>query len=85
MSNKKVWTITIVVAVVLLAAGIIYWRLAATPQAPTLEEAAQELGRAIEETTAVPTITTNPLGENLPEVNPVERANPFKAYQNPFQ
>lgn len=31
-------------------------------------------------------VPSNPLGGKVPEVNPVDRANPFKdVYQNPFQ
>lgn len=29
---------------------------------------------------------SNPVGENLPELNPVEKTNPFKdIYKNPFE
>lgn len=47
------------------------------------KQAIQNLEQAVGEGTAAP--STNPLGENLPEVNPIDRANPFKVYQNPFQ
>lgn len=67
------------IAVLIIAAGfgLWYWsqRKAQKPQG------AVGAAKAVSE--AVPEIQTNP-GEKVPEINPLDRANPFK-YNNPLR
>ena len=45
------------------------------PTAPTTEDIIEKLDAV-----------TNPVGENVPELNPIEKINPFKdVYKNPFK
>lgn len=64
----------------LLAAGIIYWRNRPEP-VKTTEEAIQVLT----ESPVSSVIPDNPLENKVPDLNPVEKTNPFKdSYKNPF-
>lgn len=74
--------------VILLAAAAVLWlylagkKPAPEPAAPikTSEEAVEAV------TSAEIDVNQNPVNEKVPEVNPVDRANPFKdAYKNPFE
>lgn len=73
----------IIAAIIILAvaAAIYFYYFKKEPPKPPQEKAAQNLE---EVSAAVPEITTNPVEEKTPELNPVERANPFK-YQNPLR
>ncbi|HEY4499774.1 MAG TPA: hypothetical protein VJH70_01385 [Candidatus Paceibacterota bacterium] len=68
--------------ILLVVGGIYYWK-SRDKEAPTT-------GEAIELLTETPALTdvvtpTNPLGDKVPEVNPVDKTNPFKdTYKNPF-
>ena len=78
VDNKKL--ILIIVIVLILAAGgagFWYWsqRKASEPKG------AVGAAKAVSE--SVPEIQTNP-GEKVPEINPLDRANPFK-YINPLK
>ena len=72
MDSKKL--IPIIFVIIVLAAGFWYWQ-------GTEEKGAVETAKTISE--AVPEIQTNP-GEEVPEINPLDRANPFK-YTNPLR
>ena len=67
-----------VVAVLIAAAAVyfIYFK-----EKPPEEKGAVETAKDISE--SVPQIQTNP-GEEVPEINPLDRANPFK-YKNPLR
>lgn len=75
--NKNALLIVILIIVVIGIAigGYLYWQKTKTPTGA--------IGTAEEVSENVPKIATNP-GEEVPEVNPLDRANPFK-YQNPLR
>lgn len=68
------------VAVLILIGGLIWFWLKKEVEVPK-EKGAVETAKTISE--SVPEIQTNP-GEKVPEVNPLDRANPFK-YTNPLR
>ena len=73
-SNKNMmWAVIGVVVLVAIAVGYFYL--------PKSEKSA--VGAAKDASAAVPEIQTNP-GEDVPEINPLDRANPFK-YENPLR
>lgn len=78
MNNKKL--IPIIIVSVLVAGGIGFWywsqREKDAPETGVIETA-----KSVSE--SVPEIQTNP-GEKVPEINPLDRANPFK-YKNPLR
>ena len=81
-------SILIVLAIVIVAAGAYYWyaNLRVTPEEQTLQDAATLLTESVVDdlSTAVDT-SVSPVGET-PDVNPVERANPFSGVKtNPFE
>lgn len=83
VNNKKL--IFIVIVIMILLAGVIgfwYWpqKEAEAPKAVE-EKGTVETAKTVSE--SVPEIQTNP-GEKVPEVNPLDRANPFK-YTNPLR
>lgn len=77
-SYKNIWAIAITtVVIVALAAGYFYFRKPSKPQGDSAVGTAEKVSEG------VPQITTNPADE-VPEVNPLDRANPFK-YTNPLR
>lgn len=79
-SSKKTLYISIVAALILIGGIIWYW---SQKSAPEPVEPAGAVGAAETLSESVPEIKTN-LGEKVPEVNPLDRANPFK-YKNPLR
>ena len=67
--------VTLVVILLVLAVGFWYW-------SQTQKEKGA-VGAAKDVSAAVPEIQTNP-GQEVPEVNPLDLANPFK-YTNPLR
>ena len=79
MNQSYVWAI---VAVVLVLVAVLYFWKAYQPQQPSQESILESLEGV---TAPKVNVITNPT-ENLPEVNPADKANPFtKTYQNPFE
>lgn len=76
-TKKLIWTIAVLIILGLLVVGYIYI------SKPKKEAKEGAVGAAQEASEAVPEIATNP-GEEVPEVNPVDLANPFK-YKNPLR
>lgn len=75
MDTKKLtWAITGLIVLGLLVAGYFYF------SEPKKEGA---LGTTEQVSENVPKIATNP-AEEVPEINPLDRANPFK-YTNPLR
>ncbi len=82
-SNKKLILIGIVALVIGLAAGYFFWQKYKTPEL-TPEETAEKITESVAKG-VLPSIQTNPL-ENKPDINPVDKANPFKNIKtNPFE
>ncbi|MEK7599286.1 MAG: hypothetical protein AAB474_02470 [Patescibacteria group bacterium] len=73
--NSQRAILIIAILVVLIFLGYWFW------PSKVKEEGAVGVAKNVSE--AVPKIQTN-LGENVPEVNPLDRANPFK-YKNPLR
>ncbi|MBI4991844.1 MAG: hypothetical protein HZB99_01375 [Candidatus Harrisonbacteria bacterium] len=81
--NKRL-VILVILAVALVGIGIFYWWFLGKKEVKPVENIGEAL-QAITETPAVPEIEiqSNPVQGKLPELNPVEKTNPFK-YRNPF-
>ena len=88
---KKVMLIIIIISVILLIAlgigGYFYW---INLKKSAIQNSLKNTGNAAEDITnsatrgVLPSIQTNPL-ENKPDVNPADKANPFKNIKtNPF-
>lgn len=76
MTNKNlIWAVGGLIILALVVAGYFYFKK------PVEKEGA--VGAAEQASEAVPEILTNP-GEKAPEINPLDRANPFK-YENPLR
>jgi len=87
MSNQKNAVIAVIVIVVLIAAVIIYWSLNKTSDQDTLQQEQQailDIQENLETATQIDLPLVNPLDQAVPDVNPIEKTNPFKV-ANPFQ
>ena len=91
ISKKSKRTIIVIIAVVLLiilaGAGYLYWNNLKKSKAGILEKAGDLREKLTESATkgTLPQITINPL-ENKPDINPADKANPFKNIKtNPFE
>ncbi len=80
MSNKKRIPVYIIIFV-LLVGGISFWYWRQKKAEAPKEQGAVETAKTI--SGSVPEIQTN-LGAKVPEVNPLDRVNPFK-YINPLR
>ena len=87
--NKAV-ILGVVVLVIVLGAGA-WWYFAQKTEIAVVEEPTPEPIKTSEDVVEAVTapeleVGSNPVENKVPEVNPVDRANPFKdAYQNPFE
>ena len=70
-----------VIAALIVAAGIGFWYWSQRKAPEPEPKGAVGAAKAVSE--LVPEIQTNP-GEKVPEINPLDRANPFK-YINPLR
>jgi len=93
MNKKTLIILIILIAIVLLAAlgagGYIYWNKWKKSKAGTeaLEKAGEAAEKIIESATkgVLPSVGVDPL-ENKPDINPADKANPFKNIKtNPFE
>ncbi len=91
ISKKEILIITTVVLLIGLAAGGYFlwnnWKKSNNSEKTILEKAGEVADKIIEGATkgVLPSIQTNPL-ENKPDVNPVDKTNPFKDIKtNPFE
>ncbi len=82
--NKLVWILIAVLAAALVGGGAYYWFVIKAEQPLTPEEkAVKSAGQVVTPEVVAP---SNPFGEKLPDLNPVNKANPFKdVYKNPFE
>lgn len=78
MDNKKL--IPIIIIAILVVGGIGFWYWSQREKEST-EIGIIETAKNVSE--SVPEIQIN-LGEKVPEINPLDRANPFR-YQNPLR
>lgn len=87
MDNKKLVLIVVVLILMVGGIGFWYWSQKKTETSVSIPvETPQEegaVGTAKNISESVPEIQTNP-GEKVPEVNPLDRTNPFK-YINPLR
>ncbi|MDP3710606.1 MAG: hypothetical protein Q8R29_02665 [bacterium] len=76
----------LIIALVLLAGGYLYWQKTKSPKKETKNPATTEpVSTAARGTLPEISPISNPL-EKSPEINPVEKANPFTdLYKNPFK
>lgn len=81
--SKLVRVLIIVLAAALVSGGAYYWFVIKAEKPLTPEEkAVKSAGQIVAPEVIVP---SNPFGEKLPDLNPVNKANPFKdVYKNPF-
>ncbi|KKT29164.1 hypothetical protein A3G55_03465 [Candidatus Giovannonibacteria bacterium RIFCSPLOWO2_12_FULL_44_25] len=64
--------------------GLVFWYYSARKKAPEPVKTAEDAIKAI----SAPAIDvkSNPIKGKVPELNPIDRANPFKdTYKNPFE
>ena len=81
-SQSKWYYLAIVVIVAAAIAGYFYWKSAPKEALPAPAKASQP---AVSGTLPELNTETNVL-KDVPEINPVDKANPFKdVYKNPFQ
>ena len=67
------------VLVIVIAGGLWYWYSRPEP-IKTAKDVIEEV------TTPTLEVPSNPVQNKIPELNPIDRANPFKdAYKNPFE
>ena len=81
---NKAMVLGIVVFVII--AGGAWWYLSQKKETPKSEpiKTSEDIVGAV--TAPEIDVKSNPLGNKVPEVNPVDRANPFKnSYKNPFE
>lgn len=90
--KKKTFLIMSIAAILLVALGIVgylyltKWRIAIAGK-DALEKTGEAAEKLVEDASkgVLPDIGANPL-ENKPDVNPVDKANPFKDIKtNPFE
>ena len=85
--NKKNISIIAGVISIIVIAALAYFLVINKPKAP--EPQPQVVAPVVPETVDVTSKIkdlTNPVGEKLPDLNPVEQTNPFKnVYKNPFE
>lgn len=83
MENQSKWYYLVIVIIVAAAiAGYFYWKGVPKEALPAPAKASDP---AVSGTLPSLNPETNIL-ENVPEINPVDKANPFKdVYKNPFQ
>lgn len=85
MNDKpKLIMIAAAIIVIIAAFGIWYWQSQKPASEPEPIKTTEDVVSAV--TVQEIDVRSNPVGGKVPEVNPVDRANPFKdAYNNPFE
>lgn len=76
------WLVIVISVVVAVAVIFWYWRNWPKEEVKLIETTDQAI-QAVTETPKVE-VSTNPVEGKFPELNPVEKVNPFK-YKNPFE
>lgn len=80
--NKKIISIFAIILGIVLVGGAWYWYWSQQSGTSAVDESL----RAVDNAPSLQDVevTTNPVQDKLPDLNPVEKANPFK-YNNPFE
>lgn len=78
IDKKMMVLVGAIVVLAILVGAYFYLKPAKKPALPSAEEAAREV------TEALPNIQTNPAEGAVPELNPVDKINPFR-YENPLR
>ena len=81
MNPKKL--ISIIISLVILGLLAVGYFAFFKPEKKTSDEKGSAVETVKKASESVPVIATNP-GEEVPEINPLDRANPFK-YTNPLR
>ncbi len=88
-SKKSTLAIILAVIVVVLATAAYLFlkpQFVKKPQSQILEQSGEPTAPTTEDIIEKLDAVTNPVGGNVPELNPIEKTNPFKGvYKNPFQ
>ncbi len=90
MNKKTLIIIIVVILIMALGVGVYVWwvkRTETNKEKSTLEQVGEAAQKVTESATkgVLPSIETNPL-ENKPDINPADKANPFKNIKtNPFE
>jgi hypothetical protein len=82
---KRLILFLVLVLAALAVGGYLYWRNVLSQKPEAVQERAIETAEEIISETPSIEVPTNPLEENVPELNPIEQTNPFSQYQNPFE
>lgn len=80
MGNQKLFP-GIIIVVLLALGGIVFWYVSQRERQELESGGVVETAKTVSD--SVPEIQTNP-AEDVPEINPLDRANPFK-YTNPLR
>ncbi len=87
--NKKTIFIIASVVLALVITALVYFLVISKPKTEVPEQGSLVTPPVVPETLDVTSKInelTNPVGEKLPDLNPVEKTNPFKnVYENPFK
>lgn len=89
--KKNLLIVVGIVVVTLFIASYLYWKKSKVVEAPAPtqtqnQKVAEDTTKALEKITETPKVVvpTNPINNKIPQLNPVEKTNPFNVYQNPF-
>lgn len=74
-------SLIIAISIILVASAVGFWYWSQRKIEPLKEKGSVETAKEV--SASVPEIQTNP-GQKVPEINPIDRANPFK-YNNPLR
>ncbi|MFA6338954.1 MAG: hypothetical protein WCW87_02775 [Candidatus Paceibacterota bacterium] len=93
MNKKSITISSVAIVIIIVFSVVIYFYLVNKNNIKTnieqnADKAASESAKVITDSASkgvLPSVTTNPL-ENKPDINPVDKANPFKDVKtNPFE
>ena len=85
MTKKNILLLVLIIVLVLLVGGYLYWQKIKAHPDKELKAAPTPIPPSAKGTLPKISPVSNPL-EKAPEINPVEKANPFTdIYKNPFK
>jgi len=86
--SQKQLLVTGIAIIVIIILAISYWYVSQEQKeeaSQTAENANQALEIFSESVVTGEDIISNPVQDKIPELNPVEKTNPYKEYTNPFE